>query len=137
MRNTVQFVQWIFPLLFCVTPALSQDHIPVIKNIFKTIDTDTSKSLWTFKKTDLLRINVVKMQGEAKLHKHPDAEHTILLIQGEMLAEVNGKKFWLREGDMISIPIGVPHKYTVKGRRAIIISMDAPYYDPAKTIILE
>lgn len=77
------------------------------------------------------------MEGTGKLHKHPDADHTILVIKGVILAEINGKKIFLRKGDMISIPAGMPHKYKVKGRKAIIVSMDAPYYNPDKTIILE
>lgn len=111
--------------------------MPVVKNIFKTIKEDTDNSLWTFKKTETIRINVVKMEGESKLHKHPDADHTILVIKGVILAVINGKKMVLRKGDLVSIPAGMPHKYTVRGRKAIIVSMDAPYYDPEKTILLE
>lgn len=77
------------------------------------------------------------MKGESKMHKHPDADHTILVIKGVILAEIGGKKIKLRKGDMISIPAGMPHKYIVKGRKAVIVSMDAPYYNPDKTIILE
>lgn len=128
---------WMFSLFLLATSACSQDSLPPIKNIFKTIKTDKSNSLWTFKKTETLRINVVKMEGTGKLHKHPDADHTILVIKGVILAEINGKKIFLRKGDMISIPAGMPHKYKVKGRKAIIVSMDAPYYNPDKTIILE
>ena len=39
-------------------------------------------------------------------------------------------------GDFVSIPRGMPHKYIVQGERAVIVSMDAPYYDPNKTIRL-
>ncbi|MBS1948427.1 MAG: cupin domain-containing protein [Bacteroidetes bacterium] len=137
MRKEYSIVSCIVFLLIYSNATFSQDNLPPVKNIFKTIKSDTSNSLWTFKKTGLLRINVVKMKGTGKLHKHPDADHTILVIKGVILAEINGKKMILRKGDMISIPAGIPHKYIVKGSEAIIVSMDAPYYDPSKTIILE
>lgn len=116
---------------------MGQEKLPAVKNIFNTIKAEPTKGLWNFKKTETLRINVVEMKGVTKLHKHPDAEHTILLIKGNMLAEVDGNKIPLQEGDMISIPAGMPHKYKVKGKKAIIVSMDAPYYDPKKTVMLE
>lgn len=125
------------PFLFGPAITFSQESLHEVKNMFKTIKEDPANGLWTFKKTELLRINVVKMQGVTKMHKHPDAEHTILLIKGAMLAEVDGKKIRLHKGDMLSIPAGIPHKYYVKRKRAIIVSMDAPYYDPDKTMVLE
>lgn len=128
---------WIIALFICAKEVHSQEKLPPVQNIFSTIKSDPSGSLWTFKKTDILRINVVKMEGESKLHKHPDADHTVLVIKGRILAEVDGKQIKLKKGDMISIPAGMPHKYSIKGKKAIIVSMDAPYYDPAKTIILE
>lgn len=124
-------------IFFSFHKAYSQDAAPAIQNIFNILKTDTAKSLWTLKKTDIFRINLVKMEGEGKMHEHPDAEHTILVIEGEINAEIGGKKMVLKKGDMISIPKGMPHKYMVKGKDAIIVSMDAPYYDPAKTILLE
>lgn len=68
---------------------------------------------------------------------HPDADHTVLVIEGAIEGEVGGKAIQLKKGDLISIPAGMPHKYTIKGKDAIIVSMDAPYYDPAKTVVLE
>lgn len=114
-----------------------QDIDPTVTNIFSVLKEDKARGLRTLKKTEILRINAVLMKGETKLHKHPDAEHTILLVKGLMVAEVNGKKIALKEGDLISIPAGMPHKYFVKGKEAVIVSMDAPYYDPDKTILLE
>lgn len=135
-RNLFSFV-WIATVLFCTEELHSQENLPPVQNNFSIIKSDPSGSLWTLKKTETLRINLVKMEGESKLHKHPDADHTILVIEGEIMGEVDGQKIQLKKGDLISIPAGVPHKYSIKGKEAIIVSMDAPYYDPAKTIVLE
>ena len=137
MRHMYSSFLWIIVLFFCAKEVRSQEKLPAVQNIFSTIRSDPSGSLWTFKKTEILRINVVKMEGESKLHKHPDADHTVLVIKGRIQAEVDGKNIKLKKGDMISIPAGMPHKYSIKGKKAIIVSMDAPYYDPGKTIILE
>jgi hypothetical protein len=41
----------------------------------------------------------------------------------------------LREGDYISIPAGMKHGYSVApGKTALLISMDAPPYDPQKRV---
>jgi len=124
-------------LVTCCTSGWAQDNLVHVKNIFQIESTDTTQGLWTLKKTDLHRINLVRMQGETKMHKHPDAEHTIFLVKGAMLAVVDGNTIELKDGDLLSIPAGVPHKYFVKGKKAIIMSMDAPYYNPDKTIMLE
>lgn len=137
MRKLLPILLSISFLSYSINPIFSQEVNPTVKNIFDTVKANPKKGLWNFKKTALHRINVVKMVGESKMHKHPDAEHTILLIKGSMIAEVGGNKIKLKEGDMLSIPAGMPHKYWVKGKKAIIISTDAPYYNPDKTIMLE
>lgn len=137
MRNYFLPLLCIIFLELFVRPVFAQEHIPTVKNVFDTVKAHPTQGLWNFKKTEIFRINVVKMMGESKLHKHPDAEHTILLIKGSMQAEVGGHKIKMKEGDLLSIPAGMPHRYTVKGKNAIIVSMDAPYYDPGKTIMLE
>jgi quercetin dioxygenase-like cupin family protein len=46
-------------------------------------------------------------------------------------------KTTLQPGDYISIPAGVPHRYkTPIDAPALLLSMDAPPYDPAKTVRL-
>ena len=43
----------------------------------------------------------------------------------------------IKAGDFVSIPANVPHKYWSLTPQAWLVSMDAPYYDPSKTIPLE
>jgi len=120
-----------------VLTANAQDGGLYRRNIWRMIEEKPREGLWTIKRTDTIRINLVRLSGEMKMHKHPDAEHSIFVLEGKIDALIGTERVTLKKGDFVSIPKGVPHKYTIRGKRAIIISMDAPYYDPAKTIILK
>ena len=93
--------------------------------------------VWNIKKTDLIRINLVEMSGELSKHKHPDAEHSLVVLEGEVKAMVGDSIVTLLKGDFISIPKNVPHKYWTITSKAYLVSMDAPYYDADKTVRLE
>jgi mannose-6-phosphate isomerase-like protein (cupin superfamily) len=97
--------------------------------------TGGNASIWTIRQTDLLRVNMVEMRGTLARHRHPDAEHSLLVFAGRVAVEVGDRReeIVLGRGDYISIPRGVAHQYRVVGESALLISMDAPYYDPAKT----
>jgi quercetin dioxygenase-like cupin family protein len=92
--------------------------------------------VWTIKKDDRIRINLVKFSGELARHLHPDASHSIMVLDGKLLAEVSGKTYRMTKGDFISIPQGEPHSYRGIGGEVTFVSMDAPYYDPAKTVLI-
>lgn len=92
--------------------------------------------VWHIRKDEHIRINLVEMSGELKLHSHPDADHSVMVIEGRVRALVGEETHTLGVGDFLSIPKGVPHKYWPEGT-SYIVSMDAPYYDPKKTIVLE
>lgn len=100
------------------------------------ISTDNVK-VWTLKKDQTIRVNLVEMKGELTRHLHPDADHSLMVVKGKVKAEVGDRVEVLGQGDFISIPQGVPHKYTTITETALLTSMDAPYYDPAKTQRLE
>ena len=93
--------------------------------------------VWNIKKTDIIRINLVEMSGELGLHKHPDAEHSLLVLKGKVRVKVGDKFVVMKKGDFISIPKDVPHKYWSLSKKSLLVSMDAPYYDPKKTVRLE
>jgi quercetin dioxygenase-like cupin family protein len=92
--------------------------------------------VWTMKRTAQSRTNLVEMSGKLSYHVHPDAEHTLLVVQGSVCAWTGTKATVLEEGDYISIPVGVPHKYETITKKALLLSFDAPAYDPAKTVTL-
>lgn len=92
--------------------------------------------VWNIRQNETIRINLVEMSGELRLHQHPDAEHSLMLIEGSVRARVGAEEVLMKKGDYLSIPAGVPHKYWAL-EKSLLVSMDAPYYDPAKTVILE
>lgn len=93
--------------------------------------------VWTIRQNETIRINLVEMSGELSLHKHPDADHSLIVLDGKVRVQVGDQQMVIGKGDFISIPANVPHKYWSLTKTAMLVSMDAPYYDPAKTISLE
>lgn len=93
--------------------------------------------VWNLRKNETIRINLVEFSGELPLHKHPDGDHTLMVLEGRVRVQMDGEKHEIEKGDLISIPRNMPHKYWTLSKKAILVSMDAPYYDPKKTIRLE
>jgi quercetin dioxygenase-like cupin family protein len=93
-----------------------------------------SARVWTMRRTEHSRTNLVEMSGKLSYHAHPDAEHTLLVLSGRVCAFSGNEAILLEEGDYISIPRGAPHKYETLTDKALLLSFDAPAYDPAKTI---
>jgi quercetin dioxygenase-like cupin family protein len=95
----------------------------------------TSGHVWRLHQSATSRTNLVEMRGEAGEHIHPDAEHSLYVISGEVTLRAGDLETTLRAGDYVSIPAGMKHGYTVPADKpALLISMDAPPYDPQKTI---
>lgn len=123
------------------TQTKGQEVKPAIPTIVRTHDLmarEADKHLWTLHQSTTSRTNLVLMTGEGTRHLHPDAEHSLYVISGEVKATVGDQELMLGPGDYISIPAGVPHSYLASREKpALLISMDAPAYDPAKTIRLK
>ncbi|RII74308.1 cupin domain-containing protein [Pseudomonas monteilii] len=99
---------------------------------------DPSDRGWTLAKTAEKRVNLVEMRSELKNHSHPDADHSLILLEGRARVVTPNESRVLAPGDYVSIPRDVPHKYYVEGDKpALFISFDAPAYDPAQTIYFE
>jgi len=92
--------------------------------------------VWSIRKTDVIRINLIEFTGSLARHKHPDADHSIMILEGKVEVGVGDDRLILSEGDFLSIPKNVPHEYKSISEKSYFVSMDAPYYDPAKTIRL-
>ncbi len=93
--------------------------------------------VWTVRQDATIRVNYVEMTGELRLHQHPDAEHSLMLLEGKVRVQVGEEFVVMEKGDYISIPAGVPHKYWSLVPKSRLVSMDAHYYDPKKSINLE
>jgi quercetin dioxygenase-like cupin family protein len=95
----------------------------------------TSGHVWRLHQSATSRTNLVEMRGEAGEHIHPDAEHSLYVISGEVMVHADELETTLQTGDYLSIPAGMKHGYRVPaGKTALLISMDAPPYDPQKTV---
>src|SRR5256885_134408 len=95
----------------------------------------TAGHVWRLHQSATSRTNLVEMRGEAGEHIHPDAEHSLYVISGEVMVRAGDVATTLRAGDYVSIPAGMKHGYSVPAAKpALLISMDAPPYDPQKTI---
>ena len=63
---------------------------------------------------------------------HEDSEQCLLLIQGELAAEIGSERFTMNTGDMVIIPPGVKHKFTNPGI-AVAVTFNTycpPVYPP-------
>jgi mannose-6-phosphate isomerase-like protein (cupin superfamily) len=110
---------------------------PTIVHTHELMEKEPKKNLWTLHQSATSRSNLVRMHGPGVRHFHPDAEHSLYVISGTVKATVADEKFTLTAGDYINIPAGVPHGYDATGPEpALLVSMDAPAYDPAKTVRL-
>ena len=95
----------------------------------------TTGYVWRLHQSATSRTNLVEMRGEAGEHIHPDAEHSLYVICGEVRVRAGSVETTLQAGDYISIPAGMKHGYLVPADKpALLISMDAPPYDPQKTL---
>jgi mannose-6-phosphate isomerase-like protein (cupin superfamily) len=67
-----------------------------------------------------------------KINEHPKSEQVLLVLEGELLAEIGDEKTTLRKGDVVIVPINVPHRFTNKAASpAKTFNVYAPPgYDP-------
>ena len=95
--------------------------------------------LWPLFATSESRMNYVEVAGRSGLHFHPDADHKLYVLEGKVAVTAGTNTTIATVGDLIIIPKGVRHCYDVpaKGERALLLTFDAPPYDPRKTVQLE
>jgi len=92
--------------------------------------------LWPLLSTPDARINYFEVTGRGPLHFHPDADHRLYVLEGTVLVTCGTKTLTCTAGDFIVIPKGVRHCYDIpnSGDRALLLTLDAPPYDPKKTV---
>jgi mannose-6-phosphate isomerase-like protein (cupin superfamily) len=95
--------------------------------------------LWPLYATSEARLNYFAVTGRTPLHFHPDAEHRLYVLEGKVLVTAGTNTTTAGPGDFIVIPRGVRHCYNVPagGDRALMLTFDAPPYDPRKTVNIE
>jgi mannose-6-phosphate isomerase-like protein (cupin superfamily) len=77
--------------------------------------------LQTSKKTQtaVMTLQPGQSSGE-KAEAHENSEQVLLVLQGEVFAEIEGTRRTLKEWDAILIPAGMPHKFTNKSQREAV-----------------
>ena len=69
-----------------------------------------------------------------EMNVHPHSDQVLLLLEGELLAEVGGKKMTMRQGDSCIVPAGTPHRFDNRGNdRAVTFNVySPPEYSPGE-----
>jgi mannose-6-phosphate isomerase-like protein (cupin superfamily) len=49
------------------------------------------------------------------LHRHPDSDETMIVLDGEILMHLDGEQHTVRAGGIASAPRGIPHAFKVSG----------------------
>ena len=77
--------------------------------------------LQTSKKTQsaVMTLKPGQSSGE-KAEAHKDSEQVLIVLEGEVFAEVEGETRNLKTGDVILIPAGVKHKFTNKSQKKVV-----------------
>jgi quercetin dioxygenase-like cupin family protein len=109
----------------------------VVKN--RSTTNTAAMRLWPLYATAEARMNYVEVAGRSGLHFHPDADHKLYVLEGSVVVVAGTNSLTAGPGDFIIIPRGVRHCYDVpaKGGRALLLTFDAPPYDPRKIVNLE
>ncbi len=94
--------------------------------------------LWPLFSSADARMNYVEVRGRSGMHFHPDGDHKLYVLEGSVVVIAGTNTQTAIAGDLIIIPKGVRHCYDVpaKGDRALLLTFDAPPYDPRKTVNL-
>ena len=67
-----------------------------------------------------------------EMNVHAGSDQVLLLVEGELLAEVNGKKLVMSKGDSCIVPAGTPHRFENRGTNpAVTFNVySPPEYSP-------
>jgi mannose-6-phosphate isomerase-like protein (cupin superfamily) len=66
--------------------------------------------------TAIMTLTPGKSSGEEP-EAHRSSDQVLLVLEGEVTGELEGKQKTLKEGDVIIIPAGVRHKFTNRGKK--------------------
>jgi mannose-6-phosphate isomerase-like protein (cupin superfamily) len=124
-------------------PQERDGHATIIHRADVIRDTGTNGAgrghLWPLYSSPEARLNYFEVTGRSEMHFHPDGDHRLYVLEGKVLVTAGTNTTTAGVGDFIVIPRGVRHCYDVpaKGERALLLTFDAPPYDPRKTVRVE
>ena len=65
------------------------------------------------------------------LHRHPDADETFYMLEGDILLHVDGAQQALGAGGIAIVPRGVPHAFMVTSAEARMLCLQTPGHGEA------
>ena len=60
------------------------------------------------------------------LHRHPDSDETVYVLEGEIVVNVDGNEHRIGTGGMSFVPRGVAHAFLVISDRARLLTLKTP-----------
>lgn len=60
------------------------------------------------------------------LHRHPEADETVYVLEGEIVVNVDGQEARVGVGGMMFTPKGVPHAFLVVSESARLLTVQTP-----------
>lgn len=60
------------------------------------------------------------------LHRHPEADETFYMLEGEALLHIDGEHMALHAGGIAIIPRGIPHAFMVTSELARMLCLQTP-----------
>ena len=96
----------------------------------------SSKSFAVLQTTDRSQTALMTLaHGESTSEKpnvHSKSDQVVLLLEGELIAEIADEKRQLHKGDIVIVPAGTPHKFiNATSAQARAFSVYAPAAYPA------
>src|SRR4051794_30304785 len=73
--------------------------------------TGSPMRLWPLYSSPESRMNYVEVSGRSSWHFHPDADHKLYVLEGNVLVYAGTNRTSATVGDLIIIPKGVRHCY--------------------------
>ncbi len=55
-----------------------------------------------------------------KAEAHEDSDQVLLILEGKLIGEVGDEHLSLNQGDVITIPSGVKHRFTNRSRKRVV-----------------
>jgi quercetin dioxygenase-like cupin family protein len=60
------------------------------------------------------------------LHRHPDVDEVVYVIEGEILVNIDGQEHHVSQGGVTMTPRGVPHAFLVTSESARVLTFQSP-----------
>ena len=60
------------------------------------------------------------------LHRHPEADETVYVLEGDIVVNVDGQEARIGAGGMMFTPKGVPHAFLVVSETARLLTVQTP-----------